>query len=194
MFEILLKLIILFAVIIDPLLSLVFFTTATEKMKKAEKLHTATKSMILAIGISILILFFGEYILKLFSLELNHLRIAGGIILGLLGVNMTLGLTFKHAEEQEDNSADAISTIIATPLISGPACITTIIVSAHDYGRLITGSALGLVLLLTAGMLYFACLFDVKKIGTTGIKISTTMMGLVTLAWGVSFILTGLGL
>ncbi|MGE0793532.1 MAG: MarC family protein [Candidatus Woesearchaeota archaeon] len=193
MIEVLLRLIILFAVIIDPLLTLAFFVSSTQKMSKEEKIETTIKSIILAFSIVLAFLFFGEMLLKLFSIDLNHFRIAGGIILALLGIKMTLGLTFKTTME-DATTKEAISALIATPLISGPACITTIIVSSFDYGRLVTGIAVSTVILITAGFLFLFSIMHGKKIPEVAIKMTTTMMGLITVAWGISFIMTGLGL
>ncbi|MFT4305235.1 MAG: MarC family protein, partial [Candidatus Woesearchaeota archaeon] len=124
------------------------------------------------------------------------MRIAGGIILALLGIKMALGLTVsKNIDEFKSNKEHSgIASIIATPLISGPACITTILVTSIDFGKLITGLALSFVLLLTASLLFISIFVKKSSFGETGIKVTTTIMGMITLAWGVSFILTGLGL
>jgi multiple antibiotic resistance protein len=190
------SLIILFAVIIDPPLSFAFFITSTKYMTKKEKIKVALYAILLAFLISFTFLLGGELILKLFSISLNELRIAGGIILGILGTKMALGLTVKKNIDDFDNQSQqsGIASIIATPLISGPACITTILVSSMDYGKFITGIALSFVLLVTALLLFISIYFKNQKFGETGIKVTTTIMGMITLAWGVSFILTGLGL
>jgi multiple antibiotic resistance protein len=193
MFEIIIKLIILFIVIIDPALSFVFFITNTKNLNKKEKIRTALKSILFAFFISFVFLIFGSNLLKIFSVELSHFQISGGIILLILGVKMTLGLTFKNNIE-ENNKKDTLPTIIATPLISGPACITTIMLQSIEYGKLITGIALTSVLLITGMLLLIASIMNIKKIGTSGIKMLSTLLGLITLSWGVSFILNGLGL
>jgi multiple antibiotic resistance protein len=194
--ETIISLIILFAVIIDPPLSFAFFITSTKYMTKKEKIRVASYAMILAFCISFIFLLGGEFILKIFSISLNELRIAGGIILGILGTKMALGLTVtKNIDEYENkHQQSGIASIIATPLISGPACITTILVSSIDYGKLITGIALSFVLLATALLLFISIFIKNQTFGETGIKVTTTIMGMITLAWGVSFILTGLGL
>lgn len=193
MFEALLTLVILFAVIIDPPLSFAFFISNTKNLSKKEKVETALKAIALAFIIVFIFVLFGDLFLRLFSIELNHLRIAGGLILLILGVKMTLGLTFRSSIEEHEVK-DTLPTIIATPLISGPACITTILISSVDYGKLITGVAVGIVLFITGAMLLVASYMKEKHYGKTAIKMITTSMGLVTVAWGISFIMTGLGL
>ena len=196
MLEQIISLIILFAVIIDPPLSFAFFITSTKHMSNKEKIKVASYAMVIALLICFTFLFGGELILRIFSISLNELRIAGGIILGILGIKMALGLTVsKNIDEfKSKKEHSGIASIIATPLISGPACITTILVSSIDYGRLITGIALTFVLLLTASLLFISIFVKNSRFGETGIKVTTTIMGMITLAWGVSFILTGLGL
>jgi len=192
MSESLIKLIILFLLIIDPLLSLVFFITNTKNLNKKDKFAIAYKSIFFAVGIAFLFLFFGHTILTLFSIDLNHFKIAGGIILLILGIKMSLGITYKNNIE-EKTTKNVISTIIATPLLSGPACITTIIISSAEYGQLIAGIALSVVFLLTGILLIIASVLNIKKIGVTGIKMVTSILGLITISWAVNFILTGLG-
>jgi multiple antibiotic resistance protein len=195
MIEIILPLIVLFMVIIDPPLSFAFFIANTSNISKKEKIKIATLTMTIAFIISYLFLFFGEFLLNLFSLELNDLKIAGGIILGILGTNMALGLTVKRNLENKNNpdKHKALASIIATPLISGPACITTIIISSIEYGTIITGIALSTVLIITALLLFISVHIKKKHLGDTAIKVFTTIMGLITLTFGVEFIRAGIG-
>jgi multiple antibiotic resistance protein len=119
------------------------------------------------------------------------LRVAGGVILGILGIKMALGHSLTDTEKIRGNSK-ALASIIASPLMTGPAAITTIIITAHDYGMLLTGIPMSVVLLLSLAILY-ASSWVVKRIGETSIQVMSTMMGLITIAWAVMFIKTGLG-
>lgn len=193
MFETFATLVVLFMVIIDPPLSLAFFMANTKGMRKSEKMRTAFKAIALAFGIVLSFVLFGELFLRLFSIDMAHFRVAGGIILLLLGIRMALGLTLRSSLEDNDVK-DAIPAIIATPLISGPACITTLLISSFDHGKAMTAIAASFVLLVTGGMLLAASLMDEKSYPKTAIKMMTTMMGLVTITWGISFIMEGLGL
>ncbi|MFH1052901.1 MAG: MarC family protein [Candidatus Woesearchaeota archaeon] len=192
MIEQLIQLIILFFVIIDPMLSFAIFMANTKGLSEREKKRTALLAVALAAIISYAFLFIGERILTLFNTPLDNFRIAGGIILGILGTRMALGHTILEIDDIKKNSSKAIAAIIATPLISGPACITAIIISSHDYGMLLTGIAVGIVLGFTGLLLYISA-WSEKYINKTAIKVTTTIMGLITLAWGVNFIRIGLG-
>ena len=193
MFSQLFSLIILFFVIIDPLTSFVVFFVSTKGFKKKAKLRIALLSVLLAAIISYLVLFLGNNLLQIFSTDINSFKIAGGIILLILGTNMSLGKSFSDIEKMEGDSIHAIASIIATPLISGPATITAIIISSSDYGQLLTGLALGIILVIIAALFYLSIRYqNVTDKAKTTIQVITTLMGLITLAWGVNYILSGI--
>ncbi len=189
----LISLIILFFVIYDPLLSIPFFLNATKNMNKEERFKTATLAILVASIISIAVLFLGIRLLHLFNTNLDDFKVAGGIVLGLLGVKMVLGIPITDIGQNDNKSISGVAVIIGTPLLSGPAAITTIIISVSDYGLLTTGIAVTLVLALTGILLYSAAKL-LQFLGETAIQVSTTMMGLITLSWGVMFIRGGLGI
>lgn len=191
MLETLLQLIVLFFVIFDPLASLVVFVVASAHMKKKERNTTAGIAVLVAAALSFLVLVFGQHLLNLFSASLDEFRVAGGIILGILGVKMSLGLPLTDVHKLKNNSARAIAALIATPLLTGPAAITAIILSVADYGRILTGIAVVIVLGLTAVIFYQAQKIH-KFLGKTTIQVMSTILGLITLAWGVKFIVIGI--
>ncbi len=191
MLEILPQLVILFLVIFDPLASFLVFVTASSGMSRKERQTLATLAIMVALGISLLFLLLGQNLLKLLNTSIEEFRIAGGIILGILGIKMALGTPLTKIHEFKGNSGRAIAAIIGTPLLTGPAAITAIMISVHDYGMLVTGLAVVIVLALTAVIFYlegYVCRF----LGDTSVQVVSTILGLVTLSWGVQFILTGI--
>jgi multiple antibiotic resistance protein len=193
MFENLLQLIVLFFVIFDPLASLVVFIVSTARMNDFEKRKVATLAVMVAGGISLLVLIFGNLLLKAFDTNIPDLRVAGGIILGLLGLKMVWGQSLTDTEGMKADSSLAIASVIGTPLLTGPATITTIMIAMNDFGRLQTGIAALIVLITTAIIFYNAVKIE-KALGKTSIRIISTILGLITLAWGVKYIRVGLGI
>lgn len=191
MFDTFVSLFILFFVIFDPLSSAVVFMASTKKMKEIDKRKTATLAIAIAAILSFIFLFSGDLIIRTFNTNINDLRVAGGIILGILGIKMALGQSITDTEKIK-GSAKALASIIGTPLLTGPAAITAIIVTTHDYGMLLTGTSMSVVLLLSLAILY-ACSWVVKRFGETTIQVMSTLMGLITIAWAITFIKTGLG-
>lgn len=193
MLEELLQLVVLFFVIFDPLASLVVFIAATEKLKENLKKKIATLAIIVAGSLSLLVLLLGNNLLTIFDTNLSDFRVAGGIVLGLLGIKMVLGQSLADAKDMRGGSGMALASLIGTPLLTGPATITTIMIAINDFGKFQTGVAVSIVLLATLVMFYNAVKIE-KKIGHTAIRIMSTILGLITLAWGVKYIRVGLGI
>ena len=118
---------------------------------------------------------------------------AGGIILGLLGIKMVWGQSLADTDSLKKGTGRAIAAIIGTPLLTGPAAITSIMIAVNDYGPLIPGIAVAIVLGISAVMFYHANLIQ-KALGKTTLQVVSTLLGLITIAWGVKFIRMGLGI
>lgn len=187
----LIKVTVLFAVIFDPLASLAVFLKASANMDYMERGRLARLAVLVAGTLSFLVLFFGHNLLAVFSTSLDEFRVAGGIVLGILGLKMALGQSLTSTDALKDDSVKAVAAIIGTPLLTGPAAITAIIVTSGDYGKLVTGFGIGIVLFCTA-LLFTHAERVIRVVGKTAIQIISTLLGLITLAWGVSFVTTGL--
>lgn len=189
----LIKITVLFFVIFDPLLSAVVFVSATKNMKMKDKTKVAFYATGVAMLVSAIFLLFGDAFLSLFSTDMMDIKVAGGILLGILGIKMALGNEVENEETKSGKSSKmAVASLIGTPLLTGPAAITTIIITAHDYGKAVTG--LGVFIVLTiAGALFFTLSRFSGRINKSTLQVMSTILGLITLAWGINFIRVGLG-
>jgi len=190
----LIQLILLFLVIFDPLASLSVFLISTKHLSEKERLKVAILAILTAISISYSFLFFGEKLIVLFGSNIEDFKVASGIILIILGIKMVLS-DISSIYPKSDDSSLAIASIIATPMLTGPAAITTIILSVSDpnYGPFLTGTAITIVLLLTSLIFILSNKFH-KFINTTLINVLSTILGLITISWGVKYIRQGLGI
>ncbi|MBN2101561.1 MAG: MarC family protein [Candidatus Aenigmarchaeota archaeon] len=191
MFEMLPQLFVLFLVIVDPLASFSVFMTASSSMKTKERRKMALYAVLLASLLAIFVILFGNNLLLLFNTTIDEFRVAGGIILAILGIRMALGTPLVYTSDMKNNPERAVAAIIATPLLTGPATITALIITVKDYGVIETGTAAALVLIATA-VLFLSSEKVNKYIGKTAIQMLSTIMGLITLSWGVQFIVEGL--
>ncbi|MBU3904868.1 MAG: hypothetical protein KJ906_01825 [Nanoarchaeota archaeon] len=192
MFENIIQLIVLFFVIFDPFASFMVFFTATKKMKFKQRFNTAMLAVLIAGVLSLMFLLFGEGVLMLFNTSIDNFRIAGGIILGILGIKMTLGHSLVNIEQNNGNYGKALASVIGTPLLTGPAAISAIIISSSEYGIIQTGFSISVVLIFTLLLLCGSGVVS-RYIGKTTSQVISTILGLVTLAWAVDFIRIGLG-
>jgi multiple antibiotic resistance protein len=188
----LLHLVVLFFVIFDPLASFAIFHTTTLHLSRRERNRVATWAVLIALFLSYTVLLFGESFLRLFNISMPDFMIACGLVLGLLGIQMSLGQTLSNIEQYRDKTAYGIAAIIGTPLLTGPAAISTIIVAASEYGIPVTGMAIAIVLLLTVILFYLSTSIH-RLVGETPTRVISTFLGLITIGWGVKFIREGLG-
>lgn len=190
MFENLWQLVILFFVIFDPFVSMSVFFTATKELRNMERHKIAFWAIFVATIISVIFLLFGQETMTFMHISLTDLQAAGGIILALLGIKMALGHSLGETDKFSKTNAKAIAAIIGTPLLTGPAAITTIIISVAQYGIATTSLAVGIVLAFTALLLYFSPWLS-KVLGKNATQVISTLMGIITLAWGIMFIKAG---
>ncbi len=186
----LLQLVVLFFVIFDPLASFAVYFGLTRDMPPVERRRVATLGLGVAAGLSVVVLLLGPGLLVLFSTTVDQFKVAGGIVLGLLGLKMALGGSLEGGDETKERSAQAIAAVIGTPLLTGPATITAIIVSVQEDGLLPTSLAVGVVLLFTAALFASAPLVA-RFVNRTLVQVTSTLLGLITLAWGVRFVVEG---
>jgi len=180
---------ILLLVIMDPVLSLAAFLSLTKGKKETERRIVAFKAVLVAAIIFLMFAFGGNILLQVLDVSIDSFKAAGGIILILLGVQLSLGISFP--KDKEEDGISEIAVVIGTPLISGPATITTTIILVNDFG-LMTTLLSGIAALIVVLLSLLVGTYVSRIIGRSGLRIISTMMGIVTLAWGVQFVVEGL--
>jgi len=124
---------ILFFVTIDTVGNLPFFLSLTEDAKIKVRNRIAIKSTIIAFFIMITFAYVGRYLLEAIGVSLDSLKIAGGVILMILAIDILFEKRKirreKRVEEAlDEKSYDEIIVFpIAIPFIAGPSALTTII-------------------------------------------------------------------
>lgn len=179
---------ILLLVIMDPVLSLAAFISLTKGKKEGECKAIAVKGVAVAALVFLIFAFGGNILLELLNVNIDSFKAAGGIILILMGVQLSLGISFPKEKDERDISEVAV--VIGTPLISGPATITATILLVNDFGlttTLIAGTTALVVVLISL----LAGTYISKILGRGGMRVLSTMMGIVTLAWGMQFVISG---
>jgi len=173
--------------IIDPIASLAAFLSLTSKVGDKDRLRIAHKAVLVAALVFFIFAIGGQTILTVLGVDIEAFRAAGGIILILLGIQMGLGISFPKEKEE----VSEVAVVIGTPMICGPATITTAIILTGDVGVATTAVAGGAVLIITLGVLVLSK-YLTKIVGRGGLQIMSTMMGIITMAWGIQYLLTGL--
>jgi multiple antibiotic resistance protein len=121
------------------------------------------------------------------GIKLGSFKIGGAIILLILGIQGVLGLEFTKKEKRHKVAA----IIIGTPLLSGPAAITTAILLEAQYGYLVPLVASAMVLCVTWFMLVNSD-YITKRVGDEFIEIASRVLGLLLAALAVQYIADGI--
>ena len=133
---------VLFFITIDTIGNLPFFLSLTEDAKFKKRTQIAIKSTIIAFFILIGFAYIGRYLLEALGVTLDSLKIAGGIILMFIAIDILfekrkIRREKKVAEALDEKSYDEIVVFpIAIPFIAGPATLATIILLIGNYASL----------------------------------------------------------
>jgi multiple antibiotic resistance protein len=131
-------------VAMDAIGILPMFMGFTEHLKKREKQRTINQSIITAFVIGIVFLFLGRWIFKILGVMVADFKIAGGLV--LLAISLRDILQYEKARHLSAETMGAVP--IGTPLVTGPAVLTTIIIMLDSYGLILTVSSFVVNLLI----------------------------------------------
>lgn len=143
-------------VAMTPLTAVSMFMSLTEGYQPAQTKSLAKRALLTALLVALAVIFIGQALFRFLGITLDDLRVGGGIILLAIAVYDLL-FTREHRNRQEMAfDADIGAVPIGTPLIVGPATMTTCVVLADSYGKLLVLGALAANLVLVALMLFNA--------------------------------------
>ena len=164
--------------IIDPFGNIPI-TIAMEK--KGIKIHP-DKVCIASLVILMAFLFLGEWMLKLFGVQIEYFAIAGGFVIFLMALEMVLDITIFQNDKLEGEIGNGSSIVpLAFPMYAGPGAFTALLAITAEYS---TGN-LCIALLLCMLVLYLVLIgtnWLTKYLGTTALYIIRKCFGIIVLA------------
>ena len=188
--------------IVNPISGVMTFISLTSNMNDTDRIYVAKRSVALACAIAMIFAVSGEYILNFFSITTHSLRVAGGILLFLVALDMLFARTTRESITSEELSdaahRDNISIFpMAMPMLTGPGAITTILLYTNPTDgnilqiKFIVIVAILLTFVITFLIFWFSDFFH-RVVGMTGMLVMTRMMGLFLGAIAVSFVSEGI--
>ena len=141
-------------------------------------------------GATVLLLLFtaaGTWLLSIFGVTINDLRIGGGLLLLIIALRMVLEGRIHSGDDEE---YQGVIVPLISPLLVGPGAITAAVVLAAIHGVLMTSLAaivamlISLILLLATGPIY-------RVLGKFGGDLISRVMGVLIAAIAVGYIRTG---
>ena len=193
---------ILFFVTIDTIGNIPFFLSLTEDAKIKQRNQIAIRSVVIAFFIMITFAYAGRYLLESIDVSLDSLKIAGGIILMFLAIDILFEKRKRRREKRveealDEQNFDEITVFpIAIPFIAGPSALTTVILLTGNYG-VITEFQIPVILALIAALfvsliLMLGASFIVKFIPKQILHATARVMAFILAALATQFIIDGI--
>jgi len=187
-------------VVVNPIGNVPIFVTLLEKFPEEERTLTVRKACFTGALALLLVTISGNAFFRLLDISLEAFRIAGGILLTIVAIEMLHGNRTrtetnaedeKHYREKEDLSI----VPLGIPILAGPGAFTTGIVFFDTAGAILNRAVLIFSILLIFFISYLVLVRSnvvLKYLGKTLTKVAVRIMGLMLLSLAVQFILTGI--
>ncbi|MDM7861294.1 YhgN family NAAT transporter [Alteromonas sp. ASW11-36] len=176
--------------IMDPLGNLPIFTSVLKVIEPKRRRIILIRELVVALVILFIFLFSGQAILDFLNVGQETVRIAGGVILFLIGLKMIFpqpgGVTGLAVGEEP------FIVPLAVPMIAGPSTLAALILlSNQDPTRMVDWSiALGAAWFVSAVILMFSGLFQ-KLLGERGLSAMERLMGMILIMIAIQMLLDG---
>ena len=176
-------------IVIDALGILPFIISMSEGLSKQERRKMTHVATITAIIVGLVFLFFGQFILRIMGISVGSFAIAGGLILLVLSIrSMTIGRMMDVIK------GEMIAVVpIGTPLIVGPATITTLLLLATQFPLYMVLVSFALNMLI-AWVIFMLGGQAARLLGQGGLNAISKVFSLLLAAIAVSMIIRGLEL
>jgi len=203
MIDQLVKTFVVFFLVIEPVSLVPMFAALTRGGEPGYRRRMAYKSIAISALIFVLFAIAGDYVLQALGVTVNAFKVAGGILLFLLSVDMVFarqsGLRSTTVREQDEaRYRDDISVFpLAFPLIAGPGSLATLLLFIVDSRgqplAFISVLAVILGVLAITLALMLATTHVMRVLGVTGANVVSRLLGVVLAALAVQYVLDGIG-
>jgi len=193
--------------LLDPIGNVPVFAASTAGASSRERAQLALYISLFAAGFLIFFYFSGLSLLTFFGISMPAFRIAGGIILFILGLKMvnddfTAGFADAAADAGDGRTyvrrnIERMIVPFAMPLLIGPGAISTVVIyasQAKEFG--LQGAAIGVGVIIAVSLATAVSFLSTpligKLFGKIGLSIIVRVLGLILCAMAVQFVLAGM--
>lgn len=180
--------------IVDPLAAIPLFLTLTNGYDKKKQLRVAKESAMAAFLILLCSLLFGKMLLQLIGISLPSLRVAGGLMFIIMGMQLLLE-NHKKSIDVIENEANISVVPLALPILSGPGAMGAVILlgSSGDNYSLIPRVGLIIAIVMFISYLCFRLAQPIgSRLGPNALSALVKLSGLTVVAIGVEFVVNGI--
>lgn len=171
--------------LLNPLSSIPLLFIAYKQKMDVRKV--AVYSAVLALAVALCFVLLGPLLFQIYGISLDAFRVAGGVLVFLLGLSM--------ARDQEQNyskmKANNLINIIATPLLTGPAILSFLIIKTAEFGSMpVIANLFGAFLLVAFFFVMLAYL--IPRINLSYVMFVSRLFGLFLVGLGIEMMVAGL--
>jgi multiple antibiotic resistance protein len=179
--------------VMDPFGNVPTVLTLLQNVDPSRRRRVIARELLIALGVLLLFLVAGQAILDFLGLQRESVTIAGGIVLGIIG----LRLIFPRPEGIMGHQPEGEPFLVplAIPLIAGPSAMATVILMSRTApeqlgrwaGAILLAWGLTAAVLLAAPALY-------RLLRERGLQAIARLMGMLLIMIAVQMVLDGLRL
>jgi len=174
-------------VAVDPIGVLPVYISLTQGMSVAEKRSVIVQSMLTAAGLAVGFLFLGRAVFDLLGITVGDFLVAGGAILFCIAI-----IDIITSERERRRPGEALGIVpLGTPLVAGPALLTTTLLLVDQHGFAATLIAVVANLLIT-GALFWGSRWVLALLGEPGTRALSKLTNLFLAAIAVMMVRRGL--
>jgi multiple antibiotic resistance protein len=183
--------------VVDPAGVVPLFLSITANESPSERQKTALRACIAAFFTLSTFAFLGGLLFRVLGISLGAFRIAGGILLFLLAVDMLQAKRTRTSpeEEAEGVSRPDVSVFpLAIPMLAGPGASSTVMVLVSRADHWMECVCVAVVIAVTAALCYWVLRsadMIARRLGRTGMNVLERVMGLILAATAVQFVIEG---
>lgn len=185
-------------VVIDPVSLAPAFVGLAGGRPAAERARIARKAVLVAGAVLVAFTLGGNWLLGQLAISMDAFRVAGGVLLFRIAVDMVLAQHERETKEEEEEArsrSDIGVFPLAIPLIAGPGALASVMILAGEARAVRFGVALlllmtGAVLCLGYAAFRLAELLS-RILGQTGVNVVTRVLGVLLAALAVQYVADG---
>lgn len=187
----------LFALVSPPIILPLFLGVVGQRTAR-EKRQTAVVGALSFAVIMLIFTFLGTAVLDLFGITISAFRVAGGLLLLLIALDMMRSDVSTSDTTEADSRSSAISlgiVPIAVPILAGPGAISTLIIFATDHPTVSHQFLVAIVVVVISIYVFLAFQFSIRTehlFSPTMMIVFYRVMGLIVAAIAIEFILDGI--
>ena len=185
--------------VIDPVSTVPVFIGMTPGASASRRRRDARNASITVVAILLSFLLFGQAVFTAFDITITAFRIAGGIIILIIALDLLKATHTSVRMDREEQSEDYRTTDIAVaplgiPMLGGPGAISAVMVLAAREPTSAGMLSLAIIIVIIGFLCYVilsAGTLVQRILGVTGVNVVTRLMGLILLALAVQFMMDG---